>query len=62
MDKYERIEAVVGECFDPALLPKLQEAWREFYDNPEKYAGTVVAKMVDQWIDEQPARWTGGKV
>lgn len=54
---YERIEAVIGECFDPALLPKIEEEWKAFYRNPEKYAGTEVVKMVDQWIDEQPLRY-----
>lgn len=56
MQKYEEIEDVLGECFDPRLLPQLEHGWNEFYNNPSKYAGTVVVEMVNQWIDEQPVR------
>lgn len=56
MDKYEQLEKVLGECFDPALLPEIEDKWNEFYNNPEAYVGTVVVKMVNQWIDEQPVR------
>ena len=57
MSKYEQIEEVLGECFDPELLPKLEKSWKAFYCEPTKYAGTVVVDMVNQWIDEQPARY-----
>ena len=57
MEKYEQIERVLGECFDPELLTKIEEDWNEFYNNPEKYEGTVVVAMVNQYIDEQPVRF-----
>lgn len=53
MTKYEQLEKVLGECFDPALLPAIEEDWNEFYNNPEKYEGTVVVKMVNKYIDDQ---------
>ena len=61
MDKYSQIESVLGECFDPELLPEMEKMWGAFYKTPDKYAGTVVVDMVNQWIDEQPVRWKGGK-
>ena len=58
MNKYEEIEEVLGECFDPELLPKMEKSWKAFYNEPQKYARTVVVDMVNQWIDEQPVRYT----
>lgn len=57
MNKYEQLEKVLGECFDPELLPKMEQKWNEFYNNPEKYSGTIIVKMVNQWIDEQPIKF-----
>lgn len=57
MKKYWILEKVLGEPFDSRLLPKMRKAWKAFYEDPEAYAGTVVVDMVNQWIDEQPARW-----
>lgn len=57
MTKYEQLEQILGECFDPELLPKIEKDWNAFYTDPEKYAGTVVVKMVNQYIDEQPVRF-----
>lgn len=34
------------------LLPELRENWRAFCREPKKYADTVVAEMVAQWIEE----------
>ena len=58
--KYDQLEEVLGECFDIELLPKIEEDWNAFYNDPEAYAGTVVVDMVNQYIDEQPVR--GGRV
>lgn len=58
MNKYEEIEEVLGECFDPELLSEMEKSWKAFYNEPQKYAGTVVVDMVNQWIDEQPVRYT----
>lgn len=58
MTKYDEIEEVLGECFDAELLPKMEKAWNAFYNAPQAYAGTVVVDMVNQWIDEQPVRYT----
>ena len=55
--KYEQIESVLGECFDPRLLDKLETEWKAFYENPEKYRGTVIVDMVNLWIDSQQTRW-----
>lgn len=57
--KYNQIEAVLGEGFDPELLPKMEQEWKTFYNNPEQYRGTVIINMVNQWIDESPLRWWG---
>lgn len=56
MAKYDQLERVLGECFDPALLPKIEKDWNAFYNDPERYIGTVVIAMVNQYIDEQPVR------
>lgn len=57
MEKYERIEAVLGECFDPALLPGIEEEFGAFFDNPEGFLGTEMVETVNNWIDQQPLRW-----
>lgn len=51
-EKYNQLEKVLGECFDSELLPELEFNWRAFYNEPEKYNGSVVVAMVNQWIDE----------
>lgn len=61
MAKYNELEDVLGECFDIGLLPKMEKAWRAFYEEPRKYAGTVVVEMVNQWIDKQPLNWKKGE-
>ena len=48
MSKNEQIEEVLGECFDPELLPKLEKSWKAYYCEPTKYAGTVVVDLVNK--------------
>lgn len=57
MSKYDVIEDILGECFDAELLTAMQREWKAFYNAPEKYRGTIVVDMVNQWIDGQPVRY-----
>lgn len=50
--KYNKLEDVLGEPFDPELVPEIEKDWNAFYKDPEKYKGTAVPKMVNQYIDE----------
>ena len=31
----------------------MENDWNAFYNNPSRYANTVVVDMVNQWIDEK---------
>lgn len=53
LDKYIEIENVLGECFDINMLTEMENDWNAFYNNPSRYANTVVVDMVNQWIDEK---------
>lgn len=53
LDKYTEIENVLGECFDINMLTEMENDWNAFYNNPSRYANTVVVDMVNQWIDEK---------
>lgn len=52
-EKYEQLEKVLGKPFDYTLLFKLEEGWNAFYNDPEKYNGSIAVAMVNQWIEEQ---------
>ena len=53
-DIYSRVQKVLGrEDLDYWDVHELiAEEWAAFYDEPEKYAGSVVVDMVNQFLDE----------
>ena len=54
MDLYNRIKKVLGrEDLDYWDVHELiAEEWAAFYDEPEKYAGSVVVDMVNKFLDD----------
>lgn len=52
--KLQEIEDVLGIRLKGGTydLPDIEEAWREFYNDPQKYEGSVVVDMVLQWYKE----------
>ena len=53
-DIFSRVQKVLGrddlDYWDVHEL--IAEEWAAFYDEPEKYAGSVVVDMVNQFLDE----------
>lgn len=52
--KYNEMEDILGESFDPDLVGEIEKDWNAFYKDPKKYKGTVVPELVNHYIDQHP--------
>ena len=52
----ERAEAIASICgrpeINPAQMNALQEDWKAFYMDPEKFEGSPIVDMINQYLDE----------
>lgn len=44
--------------FSEEQLAELEEMWNEWYNNKEKYEGTVAEECVLQYMEEMRASWS----
>ena len=53
IDNSELLNRVLGRKIGWIHFGKLEKYWKEFFDNCEKYEGTVVVDMVNLWADDE---------
>ncbi len=52
-EKIAILEEVLGRPVSESVAIRMESQWAAFYEEPEKYKGTVVVDMVNLWIDEK---------